>query len=204
MKISLVFGFLFLFLFSINAQTVVVAADKMNVFYFGFTNPVAVAVEGVADEKLKVSSDNGLITKTESGHYNAILERVGTCHITVEWDGQKIVKPFRVKAIPNPQIEVGNSDRNSIQAGSFNGMVARVINCDCEARCSVVGYTCTLASLVGDANSIKVVGAMSPEVSKLLNTAKKGDKVIFSDIEVRCPGDTAPRLYKESVTRIVK
>ena len=204
MKTVLVFGFLSLFSFSIKAQTVVVAVDKMNVFYVGLNNPVAIAVEGVADEKLKVSSDNGQITKTERGHYNAILERAGTCNITVEWDGQKIIKPFRVKAIPNPRIVVGERDGTYIYAGSFNGMIALIVNFDINASCSVVSYTCTLASLGGDVKSVKVIGPMSPEVSTLLDTAKKGDKVIFSDIAVRCPGDLAPRLYKEIITRIVQ
>jgi hypothetical protein len=47
MKKSLLASLFFLFSFSINAQTVVVATDKMNVFYTGVDNPVAIAVEGI-------------------------------------------------------------------------------------------------------------------------------------------------------------
>lgn len=204
MKTFFVFCFLSLFSFSINAQTVAIATEKMNVFYTGLTNSIVIAVEGIADEKLKVSIDNGQITKTERGHYNVIPQRVGSCNIIIEWEGQKIIKPFRVKAIPNPQIEVGKRGGTSINADSFNGMVALIVNFDINGACSVVGYTCTLAGLVDDVKSIKVIGPMSSEVSALLSKAKKGDKVIFSDISVRCPGDLAPRLYKEIVTRIVQ
>ena len=71
-----------------NAQSVVIAADKMNVFYLGVDNPVAVAVEGISDDKLTVSIDNGTIKRTGRGAYIAHLDSTGIVHIVVEWDGK--------------------------------------------------------------------------------------------------------------------
>ncbi len=192
------------FLIKIQAQTVVIAADKMNVSYIGLTNPISIAVESVSDEKLKISTDNGKIIRTERGHYMYIPDQIGFGNIIIEWERKKEVKPFRVKAFPNPTIKVGGWTSGYIYADAFNGMVALVDNMDIDAKCSVIGYTCTLVSSSKEAKSVKVVGPINQDISKLLSTSKKGDKVIFSEISVRCPGDNMPRLFKDIITRIVK
>ncbi len=99
---------LFFFSILLNAQTVVIANDKMNVFYLGIHNPVSVAVEGVADEKIKVSTDNGVIIKKERGRYDAIPDVSGIGNIIIEWEGKKEIKPFKVKAFPDPLIDLGD------------------------------------------------------------------------------------------------
>ena len=203
MKTILVFYFLIFFSFSINAQTVVVAVDKMNVFYLGVDNPIAIAIEGVADEKLKVSIDNGEIIKKEIGHYVAHLERTGTANIIIEWDGQKVLKPFRVKQIPDPRVIIASRDRNSCAYG-FTGLIASVENFNFDARCRVVSYTCTCNYKNEDTKQAQVNGITSNEVSRILSNLKKGDKVTFSNIKVMCPGDKVPRFIKDNIVQIIE
>ena len=203
MKTTLVFCFLSLFLFSINAQTVVVAVDKMNVFYLGVDNPVAIAIEGISDEKLKVTIDNGEIIKKEKGHYIAHLERTGTANIMIEWDDQKVLKTFRVKQIPDPRVIIGSRDRNSC-AHTFNGLIATLDNFDFAAQCKVVSYTCTCNYKNEDAKQAQVNGMTSAEVSRILSHLKKGDKVTFSNIKVMCPGDKVPRFIKDNIVQIIE
>lgn len=194
MKTSLVFSFLILFYFSINAQTVVVAVDKMNVFYLGVDNPVAIGIEGVADEKLKVTTDNGKIIKKEKGRYVAYLERTGIANIIIEWDGQKVLKPFRVKQIPDPRVKY-----NCIELGYFNGLIADLQNFDFDAKCKVISYTCTLVVNNENPKQVKVNGSISDELNLMLSKFKKGDKVIFSDVYVKCHGDKVARLIKDEI-----
>ena len=203
MKTTLAFIFLSLFYFSIKAQTVVVEADKMNVFYLGVDNPIAIAIEGVADEKLKVTIDNGEIIKKERGHYMARLEKTGTANIIVEWDNQKVLKLFRVKQIPDPRVVIGSRDRNFYVYG-FNGLITILDNFDFDAQCRVVSYTCTCNYKNEDSKQAQVTGKISSEVTQLLNNLKKGDKVTFSDIKVTCPGDKVPRFIKDNIVQIIE
>ncbi|HEY6504832.1 MAG TPA: gliding motility protein GldM, partial [Chitinophagaceae bacterium] len=48
-----------------------IALDKMNVLYIGVDNPVSVAASGGGDDKIQVSINNGTLTKTGPGKYNA-------------------------------------------------------------------------------------------------------------------------------------
>ncbi len=174
MKKTAIFTILISFLIKIQAQTIVIAADKMNVFYIGVDNPVAVAVEGVLNEKLKISTDNGVIIKNEKNDFIVRPERTGIGNIIIEWDGQKVLKPFRVKDIPDPVVRCCCLDRDSILF--FNGLVADLQNFDFDARCQVVNYECVYIPSNGDAQQIKVNGNISPELTKVLANFKKGDK----------------------------
>ncbi len=201
---SLLVSLIFLFSFSLNAQTVVIAADKMNVFYLGVDNPVAVAVESVLNEKLKISTDNGVIIKTEKNDFIVRPERTGIGNIIIEWDGQKVLKPFRVKRIPDPVVKLINKKSYFIEETPINGLIADLENFDFDAICRIVSYTCSVVAENGESRQAKVNGPTSSELSRILSNVKKGDKVIFSGISVRCPGDKVPRLLSESIIRIIK
>ncbi len=204
MKKFLLVSLLFFLFISLNAQTVVIAADKMNVFYIGVDNPVIVAVEGILSEKLKISTDNGVILKTEKNDFIVRPERTGIGNIIIEWDGQKILKPFRVKRIPDPVVKLINKKSYFIDETPINGLIADLENFDFYAICRIVSYTCSVVPENGENRQAKVNGSTSSELSRILSNVKKGDKVIFSDISVRCPGDKVPRLLSESIIRIIK
>jgi hypothetical protein len=89
MKKLSIFTYFLLFLNQIPAQTVAVQAEKMNVFYIGITNSVTIAIEGVADEKIKVTGSGCDISKAGRGQYNVTTSRPGEAIINVEWEGKK-------------------------------------------------------------------------------------------------------------------
>ena len=199
MKKPLFIAFLFTISFA-HAQSVVIAADKMNVFYLGVDNPVAIAVEGISDDKLTVSIDNGTIKRTGRGEYTARLDSTGIAHITVEWDGKKRLMPFRVKPIPDPTIKGLRNPTHGIPKPEFRGLFAVVENFDIDARCSVKSYTFILVPTKGETKKIEVTGSASDEVITLGNNLESGDKVIISNIFVFCPGDKTARVMKDTLT----
>ena len=90
------------FLVNSQAQTVAVSAEKMKIFYVGVDNPITIAVEGVADEDIKVSINaDALIRKVNKGQYVVRPLRASEAIITVEWAGKIEVKRFRMKLHPD-------------------------------------------------------------------------------------------------------
>ena len=199
MKKQLFIAFLCTFSFA-NAQSVVIAADKMNVFYLGVDNPVAVAVEGISDDKLTLSIDNGTIKRTGRGEYAAHLDSTGIAHIVVEWDGKKRLMPFRVKPIPDPTIKAFRGPDHARYKTEFIGVFAILENFDIDARCSVKSYMFTLVRANGETKQIQVSGPSTDEVKTLADNMEKGDKLIISNIFVSCPGDKTARAMKDTLT----
>lgn len=94
----------------------VVSAEKMNVFYRGVANPVAVAVPGVKSDKITLTTSNGTITKGTSGWEIRPGEKP-ECVINVNVDGKKVAeKTFRIKIIPPPV---------AVFAGKYEGTIDR-------------------------------------------------------------------------------
>ena len=199
MKKPLFIAFLFTISFT-NAQSVVIAADKMNVFYLGVDNPVAVAVEGISDDKLTVSIDNGTIKRTGRGEYTAHLDSTGIAHIAVEWDGKKRLMPFRVKPIPDPIIRAFRGPDHGRYKTEFVGVFAILENFDFDARCSVKSYTFTLVRANGEIKQIQVSSSSTDELKTLADNMEKGDKLIISNVFVSCPGDKTVRAMKDTPT----
>jgi hypothetical protein len=92
----------------------VVSAEKMNVFYRGVVNPVAVAVPGVKSDKITLTTSDGTITKGTSGWEIRPGEKT-ECVISVNVEGKKVAeKSFRIKMIPPPV---------AVFAGKYEGSI---------------------------------------------------------------------------------
>jgi gliding motility-associated protein GldM len=186
------------------------SADKMNVMYAGLENPITVSVPGVPNEKVRVSCDNGTLTPLGGGKYNVTGPKAGMCHINIsaETDSGVVrsmgVQEFRVKNLPAPMVYpsgVTTPRPTAAQIGNTLGLVCTygpdfLFN----ARANVVSYDLTVMSNSGllyskDNNP----GNQVPEQGKqVMRTARKGTKVIFSNIkavgadgvQVKCPDAT--------------
>lgn len=199
MKKLSIFTYSLLFLNQIIAQTVAVQAEKMNVFYIGVTNPVTIAIEGVADEKIKVTASGCDISKTGSGQYNVTTSRPGEATINVEWDGKNEVRKFRVKMIPDPK---------NVFTGCHicrpDGIAAFIENMDFDFQCSIQSYTAMYLPKNGDPVQINNIGSpFNTALKSLMMKAKIGDRFEFMNIRTRCPGDSVTR-DGNTLTYIVK
>lgn len=199
MKKSIFFTCLILFLNQITAQTIAVQAEKMNVFYIGITNPVTIAIEGVADEKIKVTALGCDISKAGRGQYNVTTSRPGAATIIVEWDGQKEIRGFRVKMIPNP--------KNIFTGCNIcrpDGIAAIIENMDFDFQCSIQSYTAMYLPKNGDPVQINNIGSLfNTTLKNFMAKAKIGDRFEFMDIKVRCPNDCT-NIYSNTLTYLVK
>jgi GldM C-terminal domain len=195
-----------LFSLKIHTQKAVVALEKMNVLYMGVNNPVSVAVEDIDDSKLKVSIDNGSIVKNTDGGFTVNTAKTGLAIVTIEWQGGKAEKKFRVKPLPDPVAVVGNYGRDECKAETdINlGLIVSFVNFDFDCRANVAGFKLTRISKNGESKKVNVVGAFNQDCADLIKNKKIGDTFIYSDIRCLCPGDALPRLLPDTITRVIK
>ncbi|MCF8298724.1 MAG: hypothetical protein K9J13_14340 [Saprospiraceae bacterium] len=99
---------------NLNGQAVI-SVQKNNVLYSGIENQIAVAVPGVAAEKIKISVTNGKISKNIDNINYLIIPKSKQTVIrvfsvngndTIEY-GQSI---YRVKQIPMPDLHLANQN----------------------------------------------------------------------------------------------
>ena len=91
-----------------------VAADYMNVFYNGVTNPVTAQSAGIApgDIVISASGAGAKYTQTGPGKYNFTFGGTGDCMVTVSAktpNGVKVQGPpfkFKVKPLPKPEPKI--------------------------------------------------------------------------------------------------
>jgi GldM C-terminal domain len=195
-----------LFSLKIFTQRAVVALENMNVMYMGVGNPISVAVEGVEDSKLKVSIDNGSIVKNADSGYNVNTARTGLAIVTIEWDGKKKEKIFRVKPMPDPepQLSLSSDYYKSFPKEMYTGVIARVVGFDIDATVTVHSFKITRIPKNGDTKELIIYGCCNKEGFDFVQKTQKDDTIIFSDIKCRCPGDNAPRLLKKTITCIIR
>ena len=187
------------FTYEVGQRSVAVSADKMNVFYMGVDNPVTVSAAGVASNAVRVNVSGAASKKSGSGSSMIVTgNSQGEATITVSANGETLGSfPFRVKRIPNPAPQIGNSKGGKIPATQFKaqtGMIAILDNFDFDARCSISGYEMYYAPQRADAVPSVNAGASFNATSKqLISRARPGDNYYFNNIRARCPGDQGPR-----------
>jgi len=107
-----------------------VAPLKMNVFYIGVENPVAISAPGVAASKIQARISAGKLYKKDDEWAVKIDKKVDGNKVTVtgsaEVDGEVLnlgSAEFRVKRVPSPTAEIagkvdGQIDKNTLLAAS--------------------------------------------------------------------------------------
>jgi GldM C-terminal domain len=168
-----------------KAQHIAVSADKMNVLYTGIDNPITIAIGGVYNDKIKVSTSDGYIRKTQGDTYIAKFSRPGKITIYVEWNGKKEAHEFRVKTMPMHDVvikKLGNSRPE--------GIVTHYTNYDFDARCTVSSYHVIYQPKNGDAVDLYNEGSdFNYKIKEVMQRAKVGDVFQFQSIKLRCPWD---------------
>lgn len=100
---------------------VVVSPTKMNVFYVGVDNPVAIAAPGMSLDEIDAQVTNGVIRKVNNGNYIVRPKVVGKeCVVSVFGNigGTKRALQnyhFRVKDVPDPVAKVNGQRGGSIR-----------------------------------------------------------------------------------------
>lgn len=175
-----------------------VSATKMNVFYIGVDNPVAVSAAGVADSDLSVSINSGTIQKQAGGDYIVKVSKPGVAKVSVsaKMEGGK-TKPmgsfdFRVKVVPDPKPEFaglgpGDDKIQKDKATAQAGVLAKMENFDFDLRFDVTAFELTVMisgiPITKSTNSNR----LTEEMREMLKKAKKGQKIYIEGIKAKGP-----------------
>jgi gliding motility-associated protein GldM len=187
------------FEYEVGEKSGTISAEKMNVFYIGVTNPVAISAAGVSSNSLRLNCTGcESLNKKNDNNYDITVNRPGEATLTMTGDGGFTVsKKFRVKQIPDPYpITTFNKKGGLAGSGemaSFGGLIAKLDNFDFEAKCSIQSYVLFRVPRREDPQQVNVNNATSPEAQRICQLAKPGDSYQFLEIKARCPGDGAAR-----------
>jgi GldM C-terminal domain len=192
-----------LFSAHIFGQNPVVALEKMNVLYMGVNNPVSIAVEGIEDSKLTVRIDNGSIVKNADGGFDVNTARSGLAIVSIEWQGGKAERKFKVKPLPDPLVKVTDSPNTNIYESPIFGLIAYYEGFDWEVPCSITSYTMTRTTKKGETTSAIINGPQSEEAQRLFRVAQLGDTYIYNNIKCKCSGDNMPRLLNDRIVHTI-
>ncbi len=187
------------FEYEVGRRSVTVSAEKMNVFYIGVDNPVAVAAAGVSSNELRVSASGaGINLRGGNGKYTATVSQPGESTISVSGGGLTNSSfKFRVKRIPDPVARLSKSSGGSMGSGEFKaqgGVGAFLDNFDFEATCVIQGFNLVYVPKRQDAVPVVNGGARyNDRARELVSRAKPGDIYYYENVKAKCPGDVAGR-----------
>ena len=201
------------FEYEVGERSVSVSATKMNVFYIGVDNPVAVSAAGVPSNQVQVSmtgSGGGSISKNSDGTYNVKVSqqtKLGEfAYVTVSAPGLTEKREFRVKRIPNPNAKLSNSMGGVMGAGEFKaqkGLFAVLDNFDFDAKCEIIGYQLVRVPRRQDPLiAANKGGGYNAEARGVVDQAKAGDTYYFENVKAKCPGDASGRDVNQLVFKI--
>jgi gliding motility-associated protein GldM len=197
--------------YTVAKPSLVVSADKMNVFYKGVDNPVSISVPGVSADKIKATISNGSLSRAKGG-YNVRVSKGIEAIISVSAEmPDGTVKPmgkmnFRVKRIPDPVPYVaqktGADNIKKVQLAAASKVFAKMENFDFDLDVTVKSYVFSM--VVNGALVEKEIkgNRLDGQVKDLLKRARPGSKVYFEKIKVNMPGETVPRTLPPIILKL--
>ncbi|MCF6171558.1 MAG: gliding motility protein GldM [Bacteroidales bacterium] len=180
----------------------IVAPLKMNVFYIGVDNPVAISSPGLADENIKSSIDIGTLKKNPKGDWIVRINKkpkgVSKVYISATATiGDKQLslgkKEFRIKRVPDPTAEIagqtgGQMDKNTLLAAA--AIIPNMRDFEFDLYFEVTSFT--FATIVnGDWLPKNVRGnRFTAEINNIIRNGKRKQKFFFENIQAKGPDGT--------------
>ncbi len=178
--------------------TLTVSPLKMNVFYIGVKNPVAISVPGISMNKVKPSISKGKLYKDPKNKNQWIVEvpkgiKKTVISATTEIDGKVYnlgSTEFRVKRVPDPIATIagmtgGKISKNQLLAAG--AIIPEMKGFEFDLYFEIVSYTFTTL-INGDFVSLKGRGnTFSPEIKKRIRNGKRRQKLLFENIQAIGP-----------------
>jgi gliding motility-associated protein GldM len=189
--------------YQIAKPNLVVSPTKMNVFYVGVDNPVSISIAGVPGDKISPSITNGTIRKQTDGEYIVNPKRPGNSLISVraEIDGVSKsmgVSPFRVKALPDPTIQVAGKKGGKIQRNVFaaqTGVFAVMEDFDFDLEFKIIEFTVSTTDRGGYFIGQSTKGNLFTQAQKdLMKDLRRGQRVNIEDVKAIGPDGSVRNL----------
>ncbi|MFM7021495.1 MAG: GldM family protein [Flavobacteriales bacterium] len=194
--------------YMVAEPTATVAATKMNVFYVGVPNPIAVSAPGVALDDIQVAAAGLTITNgPKKGEYvvNAKTPNPKGVEVTVSKKGGGRLggMVFRVKTLPDPVAEVMQQRGGMIPSAKLkvvSTVIAKMDNFDFDLKVTVVSFDLTM-NLKGDLRTLSSTSEnLTNDMKSLLSAANKGTKVYFENIKAKMPDGSIRKLGTIALT----
>lgn len=184
-------------LYSQKEDLAVISLDRIKIFYRGIENPITVAAQGIASDKIKVSISNGTITgsngkyivKVDSGKVSIVKVTADVIPGEVKIIG---INTFMVKLFPNPIVCIGKYCTSNISTSKEELLKDTVIsvsfNLPFDFKVAVTSFTFTYTKPnATDVDIIeqKVAGnKFTKEIINAISKMEKGTKIYIEDIKV--------------------
>jgi gliding motility-associated protein GldM len=185
--------------YKVAKSAVSVAAEQMNVFYRGVTNPVSAGAAGISPADIQISATGAgvkFVPRGEPGKYDFTFTGTGTCQVTVSAktkDGVKAQGPpvsFRVKPLPKPEAKIGGKyapdEMKKGDLSTVGAIGAGANGFDFQANYIVQSYE-VIGKVKGAIKVANGNGAnLGPDALNIFKGADPGTK-IYIDIKVKGP-----------------
>ncbi len=191
--------------YQVGMPSVAISPTKMNVFYIGVDNPVAITASGVPADKLivSISGAGGTIRKVGNGKYTVRVKKTGKATVRVSYrknDGSTRSlgsMQFRCLRVPDPYPTVGGYKGGGIKKSTLIGqstVLAKLDNFVFNLKFPVTYFnvSTTINGFVEEASTRG--SRISPEQKKILGKLKRGQKVYFEDVKCKSPDGSIRQL----------
>ncbi|MDD4602289.1 MAG: gliding motility protein GldM [Bacteroidales bacterium] len=187
--------------FIVAKPAITISPIKMNVFYIGVDNPVEISVPG-GPERIVPSISTGSIRQdgkewivsglTTNGAREAVIS------VNAVFSGKSKNMgsyKFRLKTVPDPIIKIAGKNEGFISKSLLLASPFLVPEMtpgfDFDLRYTVTSFVFSTATSAGEGSDIKVQGnRLTPEILKVVNNARRNQRIWFDDIYVKGPDGT--------------
>jgi hypothetical protein len=189
----------------------VIQPASTQYLYAGVDNPVTLTARyGLAPQVIHVEARGAKVRKSGPGRYQIQPDRPGKVTVTVRFDGELTpsVYQYIARSLPDPEAVLGDSLRGGrvtpdVIARQKTLHARYSEDFDFQADCPVVSFQLTRIRPRADPEEAGNEGGIfNPEVSRLLETARPGDRLLFHEIAVRIPGNQEARMIGAIVFRV--
>ncbi len=187
--------------FEVVKPNAVISPIKMNVFYEGVDNPVAISVPGVATNALKIDWGKN-VTHTPNGANYIVKPKPGSAgkrcliNVSAEIEGKnKFIgkQEFRIKRVPDPVPMVGGQSGGKMRKNILlaqSGVYAEMKDFDFELEYKVTRFTVSVLKNGYIVDEPAKSGKFTQAQKDLIQGMSRGSKVAIEGIRAKGPSGT--------------
>lgn len=184
--------------YTVAPPSVTIAPTQMMILYQGLKNPISVSSPGLAANQIEVSVSVGTIEKTSDGNYLVSVpsgQNIAVVSAYANVDGKRTMLgsyEFKIKRVPNPQATIAGSVGGKIDKGTLlaaGGIIPDMGDFEFgDYHFTITSYQCNTI-VNGDYKPSGTIngGQFKGEVLNIINKAKRGDKLMFENIQAKGP-----------------